>query len=93
MSETLDGSISDKVWDDRTDQLSEDATVVDINDDHTAEEIIDNFTEYDCLIGNEVFWKDSFGIAKSIALDGSLVVESNKKELNLYSEEVHLERN
>ena len=42
MSETLDGSISDKVWDDRTDQLSEDATVVDINDDHTAEEIIDN---------------------------------------------------
>ena len=65
----------------------------DINSLLTSEEIIDNFTEYDCLIGKEVFWKDSFGIAKSIALDGSLVVESNKKELNLYSEEVHLERN
>ena len=58
-----------------------------------SEEIIDKFTEYDCLIGNEVFWEDSSGIARSIALDGSLVVESNNKELNLYSEEVHLERN
>ena len=57
-----------------------------------SEEIIDKFTEYDCLIGNEVFWEDSSGIARSIALDGSLVVESNNKELNLYSEEVHLER-
>ena len=58
-----------------------------------SEEIIDKFIEYDCLIGNEVFWEDSSGIAKHIDLDGSLVVESNNKEVNLYSEEVHLERN
>ena len=58
----------------------------------TSEEIIENFIEYDCLIDKEVFWEDSSGIVKSIALDGSLVVESNDKELNLYSEEVHLER-
>ena len=58
----------------------------------TSEEIIENFIEYDCLIDKEVFWEGSSGIVKSIALDGSLVVESNDKELNLYSEEVHLER-
>ena len=58
----------------------------------TSEEIIENFIEYDCLIEKEVFWEGSSGIVKSIALDGSLVVESNDKELNLYSEEVHLER-
>ena len=58
----------------------------------TSEEIIDKFTEYDCIIDKEVFWEGSSGIAKSIALDGSLVVESNDKEFNLYSEEVHLEK-
>ena len=64
----------------------------DVNSSLTSEEIIDKFTEYDCLIDKEVFWAGTFGIAKSIALDGSLVVESNNKEVNLYSEEVHLER-
>ena len=64
----------------------------DVNSSLTSEEIIDKFTEYDCLIDKEVFWAGSSGIAKSIALDGSLVVESNNKEVNLYSEEVHLER-
>ena len=64
----------------------------DLKSSLTSEEIIKNFIEYDCLIGKEVFWEGSSGIAKSIALDGSLVVESNDKELNLYSEEVHLER-
>ena len=64
----------------------------DLNSSLTSEEIIAKFTEYDCLIDKEVFWEGSSGIVKSIALDGSLVVESNDKELNLYSEEVHLER-
>jgi BirA family biotin operon repressor/biotin-[acetyl-CoA-carboxylase] ligase len=64
----------------------------DLKSSLTSEEIIDKFTEYDCLIDKEVFWEGSSGIAKSIALDGSLIVESNDKEFNLYSEEVHLER-
>ena len=64
----------------------------DLKSSLTSEEIIENFIEYDCLFEKEVFWEGSSGIVKSIALDGSLVVESNDKELNLYSEEVHLER-
>ncbi len=64
----------------------------DVTSSLTSEEIIDTFTEYDCLIGQEVFWEGSSGIVQSIDLDGSLIVEANNKKLNLYSEEVHLER-
>jgi len=85
--------VSNKISSDKSFFLASFLYHFDINSLLTSEEIIDMFTEYDCLIGNEVFWEDSSGIAKSIALDGSLVVESNNKELNLYSEEVHLERN
>ncbi len=55
-------------------------------------EIISEFTKFDCLIGNEVFWDKNKGIVMSIDIDGSLVVESKGQKINLYSEEVHLER-
>lgn len=45
MSETsnsADGPISDRMWDDRSDQVDNSVEVVNINDDHTAEEIIDS---------------------------------------------------
>ena len=64
----------------------------DIISSFTSDKIIEIFTIYDCLIGNEIFWNDLSGVVKSIALDGSLVVESSGKELNLYSEEVQLEK-
>ena len=64
----------------------------DIISSFTSDKIIEIFTKYDCLIGNEVFWNDLSGVVKYIALDGSLVIESSGKELNLYSEEVHLEK-
>jgi len=57
-----------------------------------SKEIIGEFTKFDCLIGNEVFWDGNSGIVKSIDFDGSLVVESKGQKINLYSEEVHLER-
>ena len=57
-----------------------------------SKEIISEFTKFDCLIGNEVFWDKNKGIVKSIDIDGSLVVESKGQKINLYSEEVHLER-
>ena len=60
--------------------------------ENLPDKIIEIFTRYDCLIGNEIFWNDLSGVVKSIALDGSLVVESSGKELNLYSEEVQLEK-
>ena len=64
----------------------------DIFSSFKSDKIIEIFTRYDCLIGNEIFWNDLSGVVKSIALDGSLVVESSGKELNLYSEEVQLEK-
>ena len=64
----------------------------DIFSSFNSDKIIEIFTRYDCLIGNEIFWNDLSGVVKSIALDGSLVVESSGKELNLYSEEVQLEK-
>jgi len=58
----------------------------------SSKEIIEEFTRFDCLIGNEVFWDGNSGIVKSIDLDGSLVVQLKGQKVNLYSEEVHLER-
>ena len=64
----------------------------DRNSSMPSKEIISEFTKFDCLIGNEVFWDKNKGIVKSIDIDGSLVVESKGQKINLYSEEVHLER-
>ena len=58
----------------------------------SSKEIIEEFTKFDCLIDNEVFWDGNSGIVKSIDLDGSLVVQSEGQQINLYSEEVHFER-
>ena len=56
------------------------------------DEIISNFEHFDILIGQEVFWETNQGVAQSIAEDGSLVVETSNKILNLHAEEVHLEK-
>ncbi|HJM17089.1 MAG TPA: biotin--[acetyl-CoA-carboxylase] ligase [Candidatus Poseidoniia archaeon] len=64
----------------------------DRNSSLSSKEIIGEFIKFDCLIGNEVFWDGNTGIVKSIDFDGSLVVESKRQKINLYSEEVHLER-
>ena len=57
-----------------------------------SEIIIEEFTNSDCLIGKKIYWGHDSGIAKSIDLDGSLIVESGGENLNLYSEEVHIEK-
>lgn len=57
-----------------------------------SEKIIEEFTNSDCLIGKKIYWGNHSGIAKSIDLDGSLIVESGGENLNLYSEEVHIEK-
>ncbi len=66
------------------------------NFDHVSafdsQKIVDEFIIFDCLIGKKIHWAENSGIVKSIDLDGSLIVESEGKELNLYSEEVHIEK-
>ena len=64
----------------------------DISSSLESEEILDEFAKYNYLFGKKIFWDDKSGVAKSLASDGSLIVVSEGKELNLYSEEVHLER-
>lgn len=54
--------------------------------------IISSFEQFDTLIGQQVFWDTNRGVAKSIAEDGSLVVQTSNQILNLHAEEVHLER-
>lgn len=58
----------------------------------SSREIIKIYEDYDYLSGKEIFWAGKSGIAKALDFDGSLVVSYAKKEINLYSEEVHLER-
>ena len=57
-----------------------------------SEKIVEEFTNSDCLIGKKIYWADNSGVAKSIDLDGSLIVECNGQDLNLYSDEVHIEK-
>ena len=57
-----------------------------------SQKIIDEFIAFDCLMGKEIYWADNSGIAKSIDIDGSLIVESGGQDLNLYSDEVHIEK-
>ena len=64
----------------------------DKNSSLPSKEIISEFTKFDCLIGNEVFWDGNSGVVKSIDFNGSLVVELKGQKMNLYSEEVHFER-
>ena len=64
----------------------------DKNSSLSSKEIISEFTKFDCLIGNEVFWDGNSGVVKSIDFNGSLVVELKGQKMNLYSEEVHFER-
>ncbi len=57
-----------------------------------SKEVIEEFTKFDCLIGKEIYWAGNSGIAKHIDLDGSLVVECKGRDLNLYSDEVCIEK-
>ncbi len=60
--------------------------------DYSSNSITDEFERLDILVGEMVYWDGNEGIAESISDDGSLLVKSSGKYLNLYSEEVHLEK-
>ena len=64
----------------------------DLSSSLESEEIVNEFEKFNYLYGKKIFWDDKSGVAQSLASDGSLIVASEGKELNLYSEEVHLER-
>ena len=55
-------------------------------------DIISEYNVYDCLLSNQISWDTGSGIAKSINPDGSLHVVTKDGTLNLYSEDVHLDR-
>jgi len=57
----------------------------------TKEDVISNYSEYDCLLGKQVTWDTGSGIAKSVNHDGSLHIITDDGNLDLYSEDVHLE--
>ena len=53
-----------------------------------------NYSLYISLIASFYIIFESYNLirAKSIDLDGSLIVECNGQDLNLYSDEVHIEK-
>ena len=63
-----------------------------INFVFSKEDIISKYSVYDCLLSNQITWATGSGVAKSINPDGSLHVVTTEGSLNLYSEDVHLER-
>ena len=60
--------------------------VMDLSD----EEIVQHFLIYDCLIGKQVCWNGSEGIAVKVSEDGRLVVRNYMDELIFLTDEVHL---
>ena len=48
--------------------------------------------EFDFLMGREIGWSGGSGIVQSIDIDGSLVVKTEDKMVNLYSEEISIEK-
>lgn len=57
----------------------------------SPEKILDKYTKVDFLIGKNINWNSGSGIVKSIDKDGSLIVDTSDKIVNLYSEEVSIE--
>jgi len=58
----------------------------------SSEKILENYTKVDFLIGKNISWEKGSGIVKSIDKDGSLIVDTLDKIVNLYSEEVSIEK-
>ena len=55
-------------------------------------EILEKYTEFDFLIGRKIDWNTGSGIVQSVDIDGSLVVSIEDKIVNLYSEEISIEK-
>ena len=58
----------------------------------SSEKILEKYAKLDFLIGKNIVWNQGSGIVESIDVDGSLIVNSSNKIINLYSEEVHIEK-
>ena len=59
--------------------------------EHSDEHIIQQFLNYDCLIGKRVSWEDGSGQVVKISEDGRLVVRDSSDDLIFLTEEVHLQ--
>lgn len=58
----------------------------------SPQEILEKYTELDFLIGRKIDWNTGSGIVQSVDIDGSLVVSIEDKTVNLYSEEISIEK-
>lgn len=58
----------------------------------SPQEILEKYTELDFLMGRKIDWNTGSGIVQSVDIDGSLVVSTEDKTVNLYSEEISIEK-
>jgi len=58
----------------------------------SSEKILEKYAKLDFLMGKKIVWNQGSGVVRSIDVDGSLMVQISKKIVNLYSEEVHIEK-
>lgn len=58
----------------------------------SSQDILQKYMELDFLMGREIAWSKGSGIVQSIDMDGSLVVKIEDKMVNLYSEEISIEK-
>jgi len=58
----------------------------------SSEKILEKYAKLDFLLGKNIVWNQGSGVVESIDVDGSLIVNSSNKIINLYSEEVHIEK-
>ena len=58
----------------------------------SPQKILEKYTELDFLIGRKIDWNTGSGIVQSVDIDGSLVVSIEDKIVNLYSEEISIEK-
>ena len=62
------------------------------NFNFSPQEILEKYTELDFLMGRKIDWNTGSGIVQSVDIDGSLVVSTEDKTVNLYSEEISIEK-
>lgn len=58
----------------------------------SSEKILEKYAKLDFLMDKNIVWNQGSGVVESIDVDGSLIVNSSNKIINLYSEEVHIEK-
>ncbi|MFL2944791.1 MAG: biotin--[acetyl-CoA-carboxylase] ligase [Candidatus Poseidoniales archaeon] len=58
----------------------------------SSKKILEKYAKLDFLMGKNIVWNQGSGVVESIDVDGSLIVNSSNKIINLYSEEVHIEK-